>query len=494
MNLYFRLESKDYIIYLYFLVFSFITLILISQDSYLHDLYGRTDSAWFFMCGKAWMNGLTPYVDFSDSKGPLLWLIYGIGYLLSHYNYIGIFWISVVWYSFIYFYVYKTAYVILNDRRKSILVAICMTMSFFTFWFHNETRAEDFCLLFMIISLYEVCRLLYSPPVLYSQLFYVKKAFFVLGICSSSLFLIKFNIAAMHSIFVLYTVFWYLKRYKNWLFPIIIFLLGFILILLPFIVYFLLIGNCGEFFQEYLLNTFRTVSEGQLSYFHDWLNILADPKRLAFLLFLIIGSIIIRSKLLSHKLFPAIITLFIFALTVRHSYFLPYYFNICSFLMVFLFIGLVESISRKLGNMKIIVFSLFIIIGTSLTWLYMYGYPTFFLSNSIDRDHFNNINTIISKKENPKILNLFSNERGYGISSGTLPSGKYWSLQLGAPKEMIKDHVSILKEGKADFIYVGDSNDIKEMPLTGYKEVYSWDYRGLKSMLYARKDYSSNKE
>ena len=27
------------------------------------------------------MNGLTPYVDFTDSKGPLLWLIYGIGYL-----------------------------------------------------------------------------------------------------------------------------------------------------------------------------------------------------------------------------------------------------------------------------------------------------------------------------------------------------------------------------------------------------------------------------
>ena len=44
-------------------------------------MYGHNDSAWFFMCGKAVMNGLTPYVDFTDSKGPLLWLIYGIGYL-----------------------------------------------------------------------------------------------------------------------------------------------------------------------------------------------------------------------------------------------------------------------------------------------------------------------------------------------------------------------------------------------------------------------------
>ena len=29
------------------------------------------------------MNGMVPYVDFTDSKGPSLWLIYGIGYLLS---------------------------------------------------------------------------------------------------------------------------------------------------------------------------------------------------------------------------------------------------------------------------------------------------------------------------------------------------------------------------------------------------------------------------
>ena len=55
--------------------FAVVLLFIISPDSYTHDLYGRHDSAWFFMCGKAWMEGLTPYVDFADSKGPVLWLI-----------------------------------------------------------------------------------------------------------------------------------------------------------------------------------------------------------------------------------------------------------------------------------------------------------------------------------------------------------------------------------------------------------------------------------
>ncbi|MBQ8521824.1 MAG: hypothetical protein IJ456_10765, partial [Bacteroides sp.] len=60
-------------------LFATLVLFVISPDSYTHYPFGRVDSAWFFMCGKAWMNGLLPYVDFADSKGPLLWLIYGVG-------------------------------------------------------------------------------------------------------------------------------------------------------------------------------------------------------------------------------------------------------------------------------------------------------------------------------------------------------------------------------------------------------------------------------
>ena len=75
-------------------LFSAVVLFFISPDSYFNDMHTRADSAWFFMCGKAWMNGLVPYVDFADSKGPLLWLIYGVGYLLSRQDFIGVFWLS----------------------------------------------------------------------------------------------------------------------------------------------------------------------------------------------------------------------------------------------------------------------------------------------------------------------------------------------------------------------------------------------------------------
>ena len=70
---------SDKAVFGYLALFAFIILLLVSPDSYTHDVYFRVDSGCFFTAGKAWMNGMVPYIDFADSKGPLLWLIYGVG-------------------------------------------------------------------------------------------------------------------------------------------------------------------------------------------------------------------------------------------------------------------------------------------------------------------------------------------------------------------------------------------------------------------------------
>lgn len=37
-----------------------------------------------------------PYVDFIGSKGPLLWLIYGVGYVITPHSFIGEAWGAAV--------------------------------------------------------------------------------------------------------------------------------------------------------------------------------------------------------------------------------------------------------------------------------------------------------------------------------------------------------------------------------------------------------------
>ena len=100
-------------------LWAFIILFFVSPDSYTHDMYYRWDSAWFFTGGKAWVEGLRPYIDFADSKGPVLWLIHAVAYILSPYNYLGLFWLSVLLYGVIFYIDYKIADLFLHNSRRS---------------------------------------------------------------------------------------------------------------------------------------------------------------------------------------------------------------------------------------------------------------------------------------------------------------------------------------------------------------------------------------
>ncbi len=61
MNLLKRIPDRPAANWLIMLVMATAIMMLLSRDSYLYLLGPRCDSAWFFMCGKAWMNGMVPY-------------------------------------------------------------------------------------------------------------------------------------------------------------------------------------------------------------------------------------------------------------------------------------------------------------------------------------------------------------------------------------------------------------------------------------------------
>ena len=191
-----------------FFLYSFFLLLILSPDSYIYDLYHRCDTAWFFTCGKAWMNGMVPYVDFADSKGPLLWLIYGCGYLLYNYSYIGVFWISCVFYtvSFVFAYILCLMFI---SRNASIIVLALLPLFLFYKRYHYEVRAEDFCYTFVFICLYNVCKMFKGVDK--RQLFWLS---FAVGISVMCCMLIKWSIALMMGGFA-FVVLYYSLRQKS---------------------------------------------------------------------------------------------------------------------------------------------------------------------------------------------------------------------------------------------------------------------------------------
>ena len=450
-------------------IFSSVVLFFISQDSYLYDLHTRVDSAFFYMCGKAWMNGLTPYVDFSDSKGPLLWLIYGMGYLLHPTDYLGVFWISCVWYALTFFITYKIVDLFLHDSIIALSCAILMTLAFFNPWFHDEIRAEDFCLLFMNLSLYSLCRIMYSDRVSNSKLYF---SFAILGFCFGAVLMIKYSIAAMQAVFIICSLVVLIKERINWWKPFLYGVTGFFLITLPFIIFFLIKGNLSPFIQEYFVKTFQTVRDVDpnwcprnillsvvhtdnpiLIYLLEWGDLIYTPKILIVFVSLIFGGLLFVKNNSKYKWMPLVVSVMIFALTIRHH--TDYYFTICSFLFVFLSVELFKLFSIK-SEKKTIIIAMAIASVIIPFHILAYSFKILIFNNNVNQKDYYRVSYVMSQVENPTIVNAYSYEQGFGVLSESLPAGKYWAKQNGMTPEMRKEHEDLIVSGKADFIIINE--------------------------------------
>lgn len=469
---------KEWRLYLFFALFSFCILFIISPDSYTHDSYNRVDPAWFFMCGKAWMNGLVPYVDFADSKGPLLWLLYGMGYLISHYNYHGVFWISWVWYVLIFIFTYRTAFIFLQDRKKSFVTTILMSLSFFNAWFNGDFRGENAALLFMVVSLYYSSKTIYEEKTERS----VYRTYFILGICFASTLLIKFNIAVMQCIYTFYLLYFCYRKGYSICYPILIAALGVMAIVLPFLVYFAVIGNIDAFIQEYFINTTRLVGGDMLrGYIVDWWRVMATPSRLILLVVIASGALLVKKRINEHRYFPLVTSLFVFALAVKNS-FASTYLSICSYLALWFLIVIIydqQSLTRKKQIALICV--VFFYCSASNIFDISASHSVFF-RHCQEKEHFEKVSEIMSRVKNPSIINACVHEAGYGIGAHSLPACKYWALQTGAYPEMLKEHRESILSGKSNFIYILDVSYLRNANITlkdilsaGYHICYQWE-------------------
>jgi len=469
-------------------LFVFILEFWVSVNSYTHDLYNRVDSACFFLCGKAWMNGMIPYVDFSDSKGPLLWLIFGIGYLFSNYNYLGIFWIECIFYTVTFFYCYKIGFLFLKDTKTAFLCSVLMSLAFFCSAYHFETRAEDFCQPFIMGGLYYTLRVLYGFPKDKD----ITVASFAIGVGFAAALLIKFTIAAMIMIFF-FALLWYLiqcrrdKIVKSFLYA----FLGFFLVVFPFVLYFLLKGNFSDFIKEYFVATsqsvvkkfslIRMIKEYLLMGWGNLLHLsILKSITICFLLVNIAGGcLFFYKKLPAFKLFPAIIALWFVCISMYHSMWLAYYYQSFSGFAIFPIIMYLTFFKRfTLKKLQLAVVTGAIAVIVIAENLLFSPRPNFFLNKTEERTDFYYVNLILSQVHNPKLMYSFI-ELGYGTPAHALPGYKYWFGWLGATDPMILGREWAIKNHLPDFIIILPAYDTDNhfehiVQQSGYVKFYTW--------------------
>lgn len=453
---------------------SFLILLFLSPDSPLFHTCHHIDSAWFFMEGKALMNGLRPYVDFSDCKGPLLWLIYGLGYLISPRNFLGMYIIGSLFYTATLFFNYKTARIFLKSDGTALAATLPMIFVYFFPWFHYEVRSEDLMLLFISISIYILFKRLYGPKDCLND----KGDFLTLGACFMALTLIKYNISAVQGVIVLIAFWDQYKRKASVAKAFVWAAIAGIVVAVPFMAYLWYTDTLEAFVQDYFVVAFQVVAEensDSLTYANDLKGVIEDNRKIIFILAILVGGILLGSRMKRYRFVPVVIGLLFVAVATRHNVW-NYYYGVCFVFIIYLFIYTLMFKKTWMRRVAYILLTGYVV----LTCIYgnlIVGelrQITIFTQNP-DKQAFMDICDVMKGTRHARLLNYECNEFGFDIPYEALPAGNQYACQNGATPEMMRDHKKILTDRRADFVVTYCREDqtekffvLKEIEEAGY--------------------------
>lgn len=470
------------IVFFFLLLFTFFVLEVATGDGWTHHLFQRGDDAWFYTAGKAWMEGLTPYVDFADSKGPLLWLIYGLSYKISPYNFHGTFLFELLFYFLTFVTLYKASRLYLCNDYQSLIATMAMSLIFFYPGMHREIRSEDFCHLFNSISFYVILATFYSNK-------YKNRYAYFLGLAGAGALLIKYSsyiVLGVPALFIF--VYVCVKKKKLVWTSLLCYFGGLLTIALPFIIYLFYVGAFDNFIHEYFLNTLDTILKNRTDInvthesisakwpFNLWPTFRKVNYRAEYMRFILLGVIFGAYSFRKHRLFNLamliwyICCLLLFSVVDDERYYIA--------LGIFLFTGLIGAVKIiKIYTLPqtLLVGGIIIAFLALISIHYIYGELHFPLEDKRAGKQLLKVAEVFNNKEKelqrpPTITFLNTEENGELVYTNVLPGIKYWSTQSGITDEMREEQEKDLFEKRPDFVI------IRRMDKESAKKLESHDY------------------
>lgn len=245
-----KVWTKAFICLGYLATISFLFTLLFSYStSFLYTLpIPINDSAIFQTIGKYWNEGLVPYINLWDHKGPIIFFINAIGYFFTG-SKTGVFIIQTVSLYISLLYLYKLFRLSYNHVQSCLFVLFSIV--YLSYSYEGGNLTEEYILPLLCISFYYLFRwvakngeTLHSYK--YSAIYGVTFGFALMtrltnavGVCFAFLFLLFF-----------YSV---KKEWKVVMRNIIAFIIGVLILVIPFVVYFYINNALDELYYATLL-------------------------------------------------------------------------------------------------------------------------------------------------------------------------------------------------------------------------------------------------
>lgn len=259
----FKIKSWSFLTeYGYCLLMSTLFLLICTKSSPLYPFNDWVDANIFFTMGKGMMNGKVLYRDLFDHKGPYLYLIYGIGYLIGNKSFIGIYILEVISFSVFLFFSLKIL-TLFSDKRYSKISLILL--AFFEgniISFAHGGSLEELSLPLLTISLYYLLKYISSPL----QHPFPNNWMFINGIIAGFVFWMKFSLLGfwlgwIASILIIYI---FTRQHSKIFLSLSLFLGGMIIATIPLTLYFGVTHSISDLLNSYFLFNMNSYAQEML--------------------------------------------------------------------------------------------------------------------------------------------------------------------------------------------------------------------------------------
>ena len=449
-----------------------VTITLVSACSPLYPFNPWEDVNVFFVVGRGIIHGLVPYRDLFDHKGPVLHFIYAFAALISEKTFTGVWIVECIAASVFAVYSWKIAKLFTVPSKISIILSAVLPGVTYTFLMFNfGGNAEELCFPFLSIAFYTGLRSLVIRKSLPS-----KAEALLSGIITGILFWIKFTFTGFFLGFIICILVFAIKhkKFKDLWSLIWRFTLGFFLISLPVIAYFLASKSLGYLWESYFYNNiFLYLDSAQTEVSFDLpvikyicipivclikASMLYPSWGVTFLLSLIAPAFADKKQRSSLYLFFSVTLIFTCAFVFTKVSVLFYYGYILSYCFALILIPLIKCINKLENACKkhsklfqsisaVIVLAIYVLLIASSKNLYLIFKPRSFLTQCRIAD-------TIKQTEDAKLLVYDEIDSGFFTASELLPKNRFFCyLNIGEDfTEIAEEHNRLIAEGFFDYI------------------------------------------
>jgi hypothetical protein len=232
------------------LIFSILFVFFNSKNSPLYLFNEWGDANIYFSMGKGMMNGLVPYRDIFDHKGPLVFFIYGLAYLIDGDGFTGVYIFECIFLFINLLFAYKLARIFL-EKPFAFATSLVYALLIFNKTYYGGS-AEEFISAFITVSFYYFVVYFRNKDHLDNA--QINKQLPIHGAMFTLAFLAKLSVCVFWIPLIVIVLYDTLsqKQYAYVFKQIGYFCIGCIIVLLPFVGYFAANNAVSDFYWGYI--------------------------------------------------------------------------------------------------------------------------------------------------------------------------------------------------------------------------------------------------